>query len=330
MMAPVPLDPRVQALLFLFNRIAGGKDDLSILEARAADENMLARVVLGTGSRAASQEDVLIPVASGRIAVRLYRPRGMTTSRGPMVTGGADRGSRPLHVFFHGGGWCTGTVAQRDSRCRDIAAGAGCVVASVDYRLAPENPFPTAPEDCFAAVVWLAEHAAELGLDAGRISVGGESAGANLAAVVCLMTRDREGPRLLFQLLDVPATDLTMQQPSTHRLAQGYMLTRRDMERYVGWYLADPSRATDPYGSPLHAPDLRGLPPAVVTTCEFDPLRDEGAAYARRLEESGVPVVHRQLAGQIHVSIALPRLVPAARAHHEYCIRALKEVYAGA
>jgi acetyl esterase len=301
------------------NLAARANPNPSILQARAADAlacGLASRLVMGTGSRATSVEDLLVPVAGGRIAIRLYRPSG--------------NGSHPLHVFFHGGGWCRGTLAQRDSRCRDTAAGAECVVASVDYRLAPESPFPTATEDCFAALIWLADHAGELGIDGGRISVGGESAGANLAAVLCLMTRDRGGPRLLIQILDVPPTDLTMQQPSTYELAHGYMLTRRDMERYTGWYLSDPALATEPYASPLHAVDLTRLPPAVVTTCEYDPLRDDGEAYARRLQESGVPTIHRQLAGQVHSSFAFTRLVPAARAHHEFCIQSLREAYAGA
>jgi acetyl esterase len=299
--------------------MSGAGANASILSVRAADAlsaSFLGRLVVGSGSRATSVEDVLIPVAGGRITIRLYRPE--------------RTGRHPLHIFFHGGGWCAGTVAQRDNRCRDTAAHARCVVASVDYRLAPENPFPAAPEDCFAAFVWLANHAAELGIDASRISVGGESAGANLAAVLCLMARDRDGPRLLLQLLDVPATDLTLRQPSTYELGAGYMLTRKEMERYVGWYLPDPALATESYASPLHAGDLTGLPPAVVTTCEYDPLRDEGEAYARRLDEAGVPTVYRRLAGQVHASVALPRLVPAARAHRDYCIRALNEAYAGA
>jgi acetyl esterase len=314
----VPVDPRVRPLVFAANRAARANPDPSILQARAADAlagGLAARLVMGTGSRATSVEDLLVPVAGGRIAIRLYRPRG--------------NGSHPLHVFFHGGGWCRGTLAQRDSRCRDTAAGADCVVASVDYRLAPESPFPTATEDGFAALVWLADHAAELGIDAGRISVGGESAGANLAAVLCLMTRDRDGPHLLLQLLDVPPTDLTIQQPSTYRFGHGYGLARRDLERYARWYLPDPSLATDPYASPLHAEDLTRLPPAVVTTCQYDPLRDDGEAYARRLQEAGVPTIYRQLAGQVHSSFALTRLVPAARAHREYCIRSLRNAYAG-
>jgi acetyl esterase len=142
------------------------------------------------------------------------------------------------------------------------------------------------------------------------------------------MARDRHGPKISFQLLDVPGTDLTLQQPSTFRLAQGYVLTREAMERYVAWYLPDPAEATNPYASPLHAPDLSGLPSAVITTCEYDPLSDEGEAYANRLQAAGVEVVHRRLKGHIHVSFALPRILKSARAHHEYCVRALSEALA--
>lgn len=270
-------------------------------------------MLLGSGAPVAEQTDHPVGVEGGVIRVRIYRPFGTAPF--------------PLHVFIHGGGWCTGTLSQRDNRCRDLAAGAGCVVASVEYRLAPENRYPTAPEDCYRALCWLVEQAARLGVDPDRVSVGGESAGGNLAAVVCLMSRDRGGPPILFQLLDVPATDLTMSQPSVSRLGNGYLLTRQDMDRYVDAYLPDRSLATDPYASPLHATDLTGLPSAMVTTCEYDPLRDEGEAYAHRLAAAGVEVDHHMLAGHIHPSFALTRLLASARDHDRACAQALRKAY---
>src|SRR5690606_30714360 len=151
---------------------------------------------------------------------------------------------------------------------RTIAAGAGCVAASVDYRLAPEHHFPTAPEDAYAALTWLVEHAGELGIDASRVSIGGESAGANLAAVVCLMARDRGGPTIVHQWLDVPATDLTLSQPSFREVPDGYLLDAERILAYRDHYLAGPEQATDPLASPLFAPDLAGLPPAWIMAAE--------------------------------------------------------------
>src|SRR5690606_23077822 len=215
------------------------------------------RVVMRPGPPVPTRE-VMVPVEGGAIRVRLYEPPGLPRPR-------------PLHVFLHGGGWCVGDLDQRDPRCRTIADGAGCTVASVDYRLAPENAYPAPLEDCYAALGWLVAHADELGVDQDRVSVGGESAGANLAAAVALLARDRGGPSLVFQWLDVPATDLTLSQPSIDRLGTGYGLTKDDMEAYISAYLRD-GDVTDPYASPLHAPDLSGLPPALVMTAEYDPL----------------------------------------------------------
>jgi acetyl esterase len=280
--------------------------------AAARLSSFLGRLAFRPGRQVASVTDHMIPVEGGNIMVRLYRPY---------------EGRLPLHVFFHGGGWCTGTVAERDNRCQDIAVDANCVVASVDYRLAPENQYPTAPEDCYAALVWLVERAEELRLNPDIVSVGGESAGGNLAAVVCLMARDRSGPALAFQLLDIPATDLTMSQPSVHELGTGYLLTLEAMRTYVGNYIADPARITEPYASPLHAQDLSGLPPAFIMTAEYDPLRDDGRAYAARLEEAGVPVELRQLAGHVHGSFAFTRLLDSARRCHDDSVRALSAAY---
>ena len=197
-------------------------------------------------------------------------------------------------MFFHGGGYVIGDVDTHDNQCRMLCREAEAVVLSVGYRLAPEHPFPAAPEDCFAATRWAAEHVDRLGGDAGRIAVAGDSAGGNLAAVVALMARDAGGPALAAQLLIYPGTDFAGGYPSETENAEGFFLTRADMEWFREQYLAgaDPS---DPRLSPIAAPDLSGLPPAVVATAEFDPLRDQGDAYARALEEAGVPVIARRL-----------------------------------
>ena len=228
-----------------------------------------------------------------------------------------------MHLFLHGGGWCVGDLFERDPRCRVIAAGAECVVVSVDYRLAPENAFPTPPEDCYAALRWVVAEADSLGVDADRISVSGESAGGNLAAVLCLMSRDRGGPALCYQWLDVPATDLTMTQPSVTSTPPGYLLDHDAMVEYRDAYLLDAADQTAPYASPFHAPDLTGLPPAWILTCGADPLRDDGRVYAARLREAGVAVVEEHLAGHVHPSFAFTRLASAA-AYERRAVAALR------
>lgn len=308
----MPLEPRLRPILALGNRV--GDDDATMPARRLAatiQARQLGRLVMRHGPKVPTRE-VMVPVHGGAIRVRLYEP------------GGA--GPRPLHVFLHGGGWCVGDLDQRDPRCRAIAAGAGCVVASVDYRMAPENAYPAPLEDCYAALVWLVAHAEELGLDAARVSVGGESAGANLAAVLALLARDRNGPSLVFQWLDVPATDLTLSQPSIDRLGTGYGLTKVDMEKFLAAYLRDVD-PKDPYASPLHYDDLSGLPPALIMTAEFDPLRDDGHAYAERLRDAAVEVEHHHLHGLVHAAFAFTRLLPIAREYEQTAIAALRRAY---
>ncbi|MEO6629586.1 MAG: alpha/beta hydrolase [Aquihabitans sp.] len=281
--------------------------------ASATTSRRLGFVVMPSGPAPASQTDVQVPVTDGRITVRLYRPQGS----GPF----------PLYVFLHGGGWCQGTIDERDPRCRAISAGARCIVASVDYRMAPENAYPTPGEDCYAALVWLSEHAADLGIDAERLAVGGESAGGNLAAVATLMARDRSGPAICHQWLDVPATDLTLAQPSVTEVPDGYLLDRNDIDRYLECYLAHPVEAHDPYASPLLAPDLAGLPPAWIMSAEFDKLRDDGKAYADALSAAGVSVTYRLLKGHVHPTFAFTRILPSAREYESAAIAALANAF---
>lgn len=308
------LEPRLRPILAIANRTGADPDATmpsrrltSTLQAR-----QLGRLVMHHGPKVPTRE-VMVPVHGGAIRVRLYEP--------PIP------GPRPLHVFLHGGGWCVGDLDQRDPRCRTIADGARCTVASVDYRMAPENAYPAPLEDCYAALRWLVANADELGIDPARVSVGGESAGANLAACVALLARDRGGPGLVFQWLDVPATDLTLSQPSIDRLGEGYGLTKPDMEAYITAYMRD-SDVTDPYASPLHAPDLSGLPPALVMTAEYDPLQDDGRAYAARLREAGVAVEEHHLPGMVHASFAFTRLLPIAKEYERSAVSALRRAFA--
>jgi acetyl esterase len=236
----------------------------------------------------------------------------------------------PVYVHLHGGGFRLGTIYSElnDARCRHWAAGAGCAVLTVEYRLAPEHPFPRATEDCYAALLWATEGGAELGLDASRIAVGGDSAGANLATVVALMARDRNGPRLVLQVLEIPCVDVanTLDYPSAREFGSGYGLTSEMATKANADYLERAEDATNPYASPILA-DVTGLPAALVLTAEFDILRDSGEAYARRLEESGVPTTLHRHAGHIHGSSNLfPRWEPA-REWMDEIARALRSAF---
>lgn len=305
------LEPAVRRIVALANKVE--RTDRSVPWPRrrhdsAASNRRLRKLVIPDGPTMAAETDELVTVDGGRIHVRVYRPRA---------------GRLPVHLFLHGGGWCVGTVDERDPRCRQIAAGADCVVLSVDYRMAPENAFPTAPEDCYRALLWAVAEAERLDVDPTRISVGGESAGGNLAAVLALMTRDRGGPALAYQWLDVPATDMTMSLPSVASTPPGYTLHCDDMVEYRDAYVLSEDDWADPYASPLLADDHTGLPPAWITTCGADPLRDDGRAYAEALEAAGVPVTHRHLAGHVHPSFAFTRLATAA-AHEREAVAALR------
>ncbi|MFC4944108.1 alpha/beta hydrolase [Pseudonocardia sp. GCM10023141] len=297
----MPLLPAVRVLLWLAARAGDPDPAASHVELRAASTRNMATVhrLSRTPPAPASVVDHEVPVAGGTITVRVYTPRGT----GPF----------PAHVYAHGGAFWLGDLDQYDPLCRWYSAKVGCVVVSVDYRLAPEHPYPVPVQDCYAALRWTVASAAELGIDPSRVSIGGSSAGGSLAAATTLMARDRGGPALVFQLLEVPVTDATLSAPSMAEFAEGYLLTRADMERGVGYYLGDGARAREDYASPLLAADLTGLPPALIMTAEFDPLRDEGEAYGRRLAQSGVPVTVTRYAGHVHGSTYLTRLLPSAR-----------------
>lgn len=281
----MPLDPQARA--FLDQISAMGGLPLSAMGVEGARQAMeLLSTMRAAPAPVASAVDRRIPGPGGEIPVRIYTPNGTAPF--------------PLLVYFHGGGWVLGSLETHDGICRELANGAGCVVVSVDYRLAPEHRYPAAAEDCYAATRWAAANAGELGADPKRLAVGGDSAGGNLAAVVPQMARDRGGPPIVFQLLIYPATDSACDAPSQRENADGYLLTYADMLWFWGHYLGDSTKGAEPYASPLRAARVNGLPPALVITAEFDPLRDEGEHYAKRLEEAGVPARLSRYHGMIH------------------------------
>jgi acetyl esterase len=281
----MPVDPQIQALLDKGTGVPA-THTLPVAEARAQYEARIA--LMGRPADVASVAERSIDGPGGPLRLRIYTPHGT----GPF----------PLLVFYHGSGFVLCSLDTHDGMCRNLCAGAGHVVVSVDYRLAPEHPFPDAPDDCLAATRWAAAHAAELGADASRMTICGDSAGGNLAAVTALRLRDEGGPRPIGQMLLYPVTDWhTPGTPSYVENAEGYGLTRATMEWFLGHYIADPAtQATHPHAAPLRAPDLSGLPPAYVSTAEYDPLRDEGEAYTRRLREAGVKVTLTRFAGMNH------------------------------
>jgi acetyl esterase/lipase len=314
----MPVDPTIQALLDEVN--AQEQADMSALpaaEQRARIDPLMQQLFVALaepGPELPDVRDLPVVVGTDEITVRVYTPDAA--------------GQLPAHVYFHGGAFWLGDLEQGDADCRFLARDAGCVVVSVDYRLAPEHPFPIPAEDCYAATAWVVEHAAELGVDPTRVSVGGASAGGILAAAVSLMARDRGGPNLVFQVLDIPVTDSRMNTASYEDFAEGYLLTRAAMEQGWGYYLADPADAVNPYASPMHATDLAGLPPALIVTAQYDPLRDEGEEYGRRLQAAGVPATIRRWDGMIHGSAAFTKLLPQARQCRADVAALLREAYA--
>ena len=311
----MPLDP--QAAADLAELAAVKLPDLSTLPPeilRKAFRELAVRDAEAV--ELASIEDRTIPGPAGAIPVRIYTP---------------ERGARPLPllVYFHGGGFVLCDLDTHDPTCRALAKRAGCVVVSVDYRLAPEARFPAAPEDCHAAARWAVANAASLGADPRRVAVAGDSAGGNLAAVVSILARERGGPALVHQLLIYPVTDWSFDTASHRENAEGYLLTGDMMSWFRGHYFAKPEDATDPLAAPLRAPDLRGLPPATVLTAEFDPLRDEGEAYAARLRGAGVPTTLTRYDGMFHGFFGMTARIDRARDAVDEAARALRQAFAG-
>jgi len=241
--------------------------------------------------------------ASGPVPVRAYRPK----------SAGKDD-ILPALVYFHGGGWVIGDLDTHDVVCRTLANGARCAVFSVEYRKAPEAPFPAAVDDCFSALKFLAGNAKNLNANPSKFAVGGDSAGGNLATVCALMARDAGGPALAFQLLIYPGTDQRMEHPSIEANGEGYLLTKQSMRYFRGHYLPRQEDWLDWRASPLLAGSLAGLPPAWLMTAGYDPLRDEGRAYAERLQREGVPTEYREYADMVHGFITMGRVLDTANA----------------
>ena len=289
-----PLHPQVQPLVDAMAAMEGPKlHEMSPVEARAMFEAM--RMAPPDLPELASVTDGKVPSPDGHvIPIRTYLPKSPSGSES-----GKQAAERPgVCVYLHGGGWVIGSIESHDAPCRELAARSGCAVVSVDYRLSPETPYPGPLDDCVAVTEWIAANGDELGVDGSRLVVAGDSAGGNLAAAVTLVARERGTPPIAAQLLVYPATDLTLSHPSMIENGEGYFLTADAMRWFAGHYGGD--AAADHLVSPLHANDHSNLPPALVLTAEFDPLRDEGEAYAAKLEAAGVPTTLHRFDGQIH------------------------------
>ena len=304
----MPLDPQAQALIA---SLAGTKpvEEMTVQEMR---DGMVERARL-TGGTPQPVDQVLsseVPGPAGPIPVRIY------VSEGPAP--------KPGLIYFHGGGWARGNLDTHDILCRALANGGGCVVVSVDYRMAPEHTFPAAIDDSLAAT-----HAEQIGIDPTRLAVGGDSAGGNLAAAVALVLRDESGPALVHQLLIYPVTDYNLDTRSYLDNAEGYNLTREAMRFYWRLYLRTESDADDQRASPLRARHFADLPSAFVITAEYDPLRDEGRAYAERLREAGTPTVHRDYAGMIHGFVTSAGVIDQGKQAIRDASAALREAFAG-
>jgi acetyl esterase len=281
------LDRQVQALLWLLDKfrippLSGG----SVAEARLSFDRSAPTLDLPLPPGVAAY-DREVPGASGPLRARVYVPTSAPATGAPGL------------VFFHGGGWVVGSIESHDRLCRVLADEARTVVVSIDYRLAPEHPFPAASEDAIAATRWVLQNAPTLGLDPGKIAVGGDSAGGNLAAVVSIALRD-DARRPAYQMLLYPATDMTRSMPSHAMFRDSFFLSRAAGDWYLGHYLTGPDDAKNPLASPIFVGDLARLPPAFVLAAGFDPLRDEGRAYAERMEKAGVEVEHLCVEGQMH------------------------------
>ena len=307
----MPLDP--QARTVLDQMAALGVPAMNTLAPEVARANVEA-APRPQGPEVHRVEDQSFPGPAGDVPVRVYTPEGA----GPF----------PALVWFHGGGWVIGSPSMSDATMRIIANEVGCVAVSVDYRLAPESKFPAAADDCYAATKWVADSAAALNVNGGKIAVGGDSAGGNLAAVVSLMARDKGGPPLSLQVLVYPVIDRDYSRPSYRENAEGYLLSKEMMVWFWDLYLRNEADASNPYAAPIKAADLTGVAPALVITAEFDPLRDEGEAYGQRLADAGVPTVCSRYDGMIHGFFGMVEAIDRSRVASKEASDALKRAFA--
>lgn len=309
----MPLEPEVDAILKQLEE-AGGPP-VSEMTPEMAREAFKALLPLqGTPEPVRTVEDHAVPGPGGAVPVRIYRPEGVAEP------------SAALYLI-HGGGWVIMDLDSHDPLCRALANKAGCVVVAVDYRRAPEARFPSAADDCYAVLRWIADEGTAIGIDPARVAVGGDSAGGNLAAAMTLMSRRESGPRLVGQVLHCPVTNHDFATESYRDNAEGYLLTTDTMRWFWGHYLGDGQDGDDPMASPLRAEDHRGLPPALVQTAEFDPLRDEGRAYADSLQSHGVPVTYTEYSGVVHDPWIMFGAVPKGRHALDEAARFLKRCF---
>jgi acetyl esterase len=309
----MPLDPQMKVIL---DKAAAARvPSFHEMTPAQARELLRKRPPMGTPEPVAHIEDRSIPSPAGEIPVRIYRP----VADAPL----------PAVVFFHGGRWVIGDLDTHDAVCRILSNAARCVVVSVDYRLAPENRFPAGPDDCYAATAWTANNAAAIGADPSRLAVAGTSAGGTLATVVAMMARDRRGPRLACQVLWYPATDAAMDTPShrVHSTGSYYLLSRADMEWFWNYYLSSERDRANPYCCPGVAKDLSGLPPALIVTAEYDPLRDEAEEYAACLKRAGVAVKCTRYEGVTHAFTGMAPILDKGRQSIIEAAAALHEAF---
>lgn len=311
------LDPQAKALL---DQLAADPDAPRLIDLPPEGGREMYRAMAGMldlqGVAIGKVEDRTIPGPGGEIPVRLYTP----------VAAG---GTCPALVYYHGGGWVIGDLDTHDALCRTLANEAGCKVIAVDYRLAPEHPFPAAFDDAYAAVKWVEANASEIGIDPNRIAVAGDSAGGNLAAAVCLKAKAEKAPEIAFQLLIYPVTDAPRGTQSYKDFAEGHFLEAEGMDWFWNHYVlsagVDPS---NPYAAPLRASSFAGLPPAYVVTAGFDVLRDEGKAYAEALKKAGVDVEYVNYEGMIHGFFNLQGALDVSRDAVRAAAKALREALA--
>ncbi|QDI90893.1 alpha/beta hydrolase [Salicibibacter halophilus] len=305
----MPLDPQAKTILDFLSQ-GPSLETLPLEEARASFEKLSDTA---QPQVVENVEDRTIPGPNGDIPIRIYNP--------------FHDGSHPAFIFYHGGGWVVGSIETHDPLCRSLANLAQCIVISVDYRLAPEHKFPKAVEDAYAAAEWIAKNGADIHVDTDHIAVGGDSAGGNLATVTTMIAKEKGRPALSYQVLFYPSTGAGIPTESERENGEGYFLTTAMMTWFAGKYFHTFEELQNPYAVPLKAEDLSGLPPALVITAEFDPLRDEGKMYADELEKAGVDVVHTCYDGMIHGFVSMDAFISKGTEAIEQAAGALRDVF---